>query len=786
MTSRSLLWATVSLLLPLAGCESILGDFPSTNDVDGSTDASAEASDRGADSSTVAMQDSSVDGGSTDSSSMDGTVSDTGIGVEDTGAIDSGIADSSTADVHEAGPPTSCKIGGTTYTAGQQNPSNVCQVCTPTASATAWSDGTDGTSCSSGEICHTGACVAGCEVNATFYASLAAEPNDPCETCQPSASTTAFTSVSDGTTCGNGQVCASGQCGTQCDIGGTLYTTGAANPANACQSCQPGQSTSAWSTDSDGTNCGSNHVCTSGNCVLGCYISGTFYASGAANPSNACQACQPTDTTTTWTNDTDGTGCGTGMVCKTGTCEAACFIGGAVVASGTQNPATTCQTCQPSVSTIGYSDVTNGTSCGTGEVCNAGACDSGCYIGGTYYAAGAVDPSNECLECTPASSTTAWSDVTNLTSCGTNSVCCGGTCAACSLPANSNATCSGTTCTDTCKSGYGTSCSGSPCTDLQIDANNCGTCGHSCQGGACSGGQCQAVTVVPSTYLGNNPTDFDTNGTILVWVDAAFVWEMPSLGAAPIALTTTAQANTPIYVGLDGAGPYVDWIQSPSPGANAIGSATLGMASSGAIVHTFATGTVATGIVVNGSGAGSFQTQVTTSSTVAIDVCNYETGGCTQEDSFASTSAARGIVYGDDYVVVGDYANNTVKMLYLGTLTFTNVPNQTFLNYFAADNTYVYWYSEQSSNIINRAAYGSTTVTQIATNAYGLNRFASDGANIYFSDTNHNLVAMPNGGGTETTLAAGAYPEFMKYVNGAIYFYGGIGGKDGIFRIVYP
>ena len=41
----------------------------------------------------------------------------------------------------------------------------------------------------------------------------------------------------------------------------------------------------------------------------------------------------------------------------------------------------------------------------------------------------------------------------------------------------------------------------SSCTNLQTDAQNCGTCGHSCLGGACVNGACSPVVVTSSSYL---------------------------------------------------------------------------------------------------------------------------------------------------------------------------------------------------------------------------------------------------------------------------------------------
>jgi hypothetical protein len=59
----------------------------------------------------------------------------------------------------------------------------------------------------------------------------------------------------------------------------------------------------------------------------------------------------------------------------------------------------------------------NGTSCGGGLTCNGTMCGSGCIIGGTSYAAGAVNPASPCQVCTPATSSTAWSNIANGTFC---------------------------------------------------------------------------------------------------------------------------------------------------------------------------------------------------------------------------------------------------------------------------------------------------------------------------------------------------------------------------------
>src|SRR5215472_70115 len=57
---------------------------------------------------------------------------------------------------------------------------------------------------------------------------------------------------------------------------------------------------------------------------------------------------------------------------------------------------------------------------------------------------------------------------------------------------------------------------GTPCLDVSSDPNNCGACGHSCLGGACSQGACQPVTLAtgqPSPYL----ISLATSATDVYW-----------------------------------------------------------------------------------------------------------------------------------------------------------------------------------------------------------------------------------------------------------------------------
>ncbi len=125
---------------------------------------------------------------------------------EDTGAVSSPEGGS------EGGQgATMCLIGGQYYPVATTNPGNPCLVCDPSASTSSWSNAADGTKCDTGNICHAGACVVGCEIDGAYYADGAPDPSNVCQVCKASATTSVWTNADDGTTCARG-VCASGKC----------------------------------------------------------------------------------------------------------------------------------------------------------------------------------------------------------------------------------------------------------------------------------------------------------------------------------------------------------------------------------------------------------------------------------------------------------------------------------------------------------------------------------------------------------------------------------------------
>jgi len=118
----------------------------------------------------------------------------------------------------------------------------------------------------------------------------------------------------------------------------------------------------------------------------GCFILGTAYEGDQLNPSNPCQVCRPA-TPTAWSPVGDGTGCpGNGQYCNAGACKSGCLVNSVFHPVGALD-GTLCQVCRPS-SPTSWSKVGDGTACGPGQVCRSGACEAGCWVNDSLIAEG--------------------------------------------------------------------------------------------------------------------------------------------------------------------------------------------------------------------------------------------------------------------------------------------------------------------------------------------------------------------------------------------------------------
>ena len=198
---------------------------------------------------------------------------------------------------------------------------------------------------------------------------------------------------------------------TYCIIDSTIYPSGNPNPTNPCVTCQPAVSTSAWALAADGSSCQDTNICYQGACKAGCWIESAYYKEGTAKSTDACQSCQPGISTATWTKLAEGASCGSGTICHSQSCVTGCWIDSTYFAENTVNPNNECQSCQPNSSVNAWSSLDGpGNACNVGQVCHAGSCQSGCWIDSVYRGFGEIKANGSCLECYPSLSTSVWSN----------------------------------------------------------------------------------------------------------------------------------------------------------------------------------------------------------------------------------------------------------------------------------------------------------------------------------------------------------------------------------------
>jgi hypothetical protein len=177
----------------------------------------------------------------------------------------------------------------------------------------------------------------------------------------------------DGTACNGDEVCASGVCTAPCVIDGTVVQPGAANPTNPCETCQPEASTSAWTNVTGAGNCPPGQVCDDGACSDGCYVEGSFFADGAT-ANDGCEVCTPSTTTTAWSDVSGSANCPMGELCSAGSCQPTCEIDNNVYAAGT-TANSGCEVCVPATHEFEWVNAADGTSCGADDAeCVEGTC----------------------------------------------------------------------------------------------------------------------------------------------------------------------------------------------------------------------------------------------------------------------------------------------------------------------------------------------------------------------------------------------------------------------------
>lgn len=282
-------------------------------------------------------------------------------------------------------------------------------------------------------------------------------------------------------------------CGCPCEIDGGCQAPGDASEQDACQVCDPDQSTEEYVIADDGTECGDNAVCQDGDCLCGegydacgddCVDFDTdtnhcggcdkecTYRSGIELPvcedgecgiecidsddtvceSGSSEICVDTDS-----DDDHCGGCGNDCESRE-TCEA----GECVCDDGYEDCGGSCVNTDSHVDHCGSCN----NSCSSGEVCSGGSCDADCGAGETNCDGSCVDTDSDDENCGGCGD-----------SCSSNEVCDGGTCEECVTEQDC---------------GNDESCVDNECVCDEVSCGTqCGTvtnaCGNSTNCGSCSG-----------------------------------------------------------------------------------------------------------------------------------------------------------------------------------------------------------------------------------------------------------------------------------------------------------
>ncbi len=344
--------------------------------------------------------------------------------------------------------PVTCTAADQCHVAG------VCNAATGACSSPVRPNGTacnDGSACTQTDTCQAGLCIGANPVTCT-----AADQCHMAGACNPATGVCSAPVAPNGTACNDGNACSqTDTCQTGVCTGANPVTCTATTPCHVAGVCNPATGVCTTPVAPNGTACNDGNACTqtdtcqTGTCAganpVTCTAADQCHVAGVCNPATGvCSA--PVAPNGSACND--GNACSQSDTCQTGVCTGAnpvtCTPGDACHVAGVCNPAT--GACTAPVAAAGTPcndglfctaiDTCNGSGACTGTVrdcsdalsCTADACDetssmcvhpvtTGCLIAGACVADGSADPSNACVACRAAVSTTSYSPLAVGTAC---------------------------------------------------------------------------------------------------------------------------------------------------------------------------------------------------------------------------------------------------------------------------------------------------------------------------------------------------------------------------------
>ena len=241
----------------------------------------------------------------------------------------------------------------------------------------------DGLECTTASCDGQGGCThllsdGACLVEGICASSLAAKPGDPCHICDPATSTSSWTASPVGTECDDANACTGSDACLEGACAGAPEP--ACNDGNACtqDSCEPASGCVFQPTGEpcdDGEACTADDACTTGE---------------APHCAGSAHACEEDDLGCT-AAECDGEG-----GCEQVLAAGSCLIGGECVEAAALSPVNPCHACDPSITTVTWVNVVDGTGCDDDDQCTV---DDGCAGGACKGAPGpACDDANPCTD----------------------------------------------------------------------------------------------------------------------------------------------------------------------------------------------------------------------------------------------------------------------------------------------------------------------------------------------------------------------------------------------------
>jgi hypothetical protein len=194
---------------------------------------------------------------------------------------------------------------------------------------------------------------------------LAGRPALSAAPCRP-ASPQSGSNCSKDAQCCAGLVCQSSACRPGCRVGGVFYAEGASNPANSCQSCQPALSTSSFSAVTNGASCGDGNACTQTDGCRAASAAERIPDLLGADQCHAAGTCNPSTGLCSNPSKANGTACATGNLCTRTDSPAGVCRGNPVTAA--QDACHSAGICDPAAAPAPPAKA-NGTPCSDGNAC---------------------------------------------------------------------------------------------------------------------------------------------------------------------------------------------------------------------------------------------------------------------------------------------------------------------------------------------------------------------------------------------------------------------------------